>query len=105
MNHNYTLFSSLRLLKMPLRVSIDLSNSLKTNSKSPSELRRQPRPLSSQTHAATKNIRLPFNNADANSDECIYLLLASFLQNAFIHKEINIISSERDYHIEASVSC
>lgn len=79
LNHNYTLFLSLRLLKMPLGVSIDLSNSLKTNSKSASELRREPRPLSSQTHAATKTIRLPFNNTDANSEECIYLLLADFL--------------------------
>lgn len=46
MNHDYTLCPSLRLLKMPFRVSTDLSNSLKTNSKSVSELRRKPRPLS-----------------------------------------------------------
>ena len=78
-NHDYTLFPSLRPLKMPVRVRIDLSNSLKTNSKSASELRRAPRPLSSQTHVATKTIRLPFNNADANSEESIYLLLAYFL--------------------------
>lgn len=64
MNPNYTLFHTLGLLKTPVRVTIDRSNSLKTNSKSAYELRS----LSSHTHAATKPIRLPFNKADANSE-------------------------------------
>lgn len=62
MNPNCTLLPTLRLLKTPVRVIIDLRNSLKTNSKSASELRS----LSPQTHAARKPTRLPFNKADAN---------------------------------------